>query len=152
MSSQDDLFLNGIYKQTIEVEYIKDEKQESHQFRALLKKSENEIYMYAYVSFGIKLFEVRDNFKEPIVFKANDDRIEKNRQFFLRVYGLIKEIITIRRSDERLQKNIFRINIQPENVPVDIAISSERLNGVPALIDIESSNRFHFKVTTDQFN
>lgn len=146
------MFLNGLYKQSIEVTYVKDGKSENHQFNGMLKKSDKEIYLYCYVGFGISLFKLKDNFKGPVDFVASDERIEKNKDFFLKMYPVIKEIILLQKESSRLKGNEMTLAMGPDHFPVHIKISSEQTGPVPKQIVIENAEHFRFAITNTDFD
>lgn len=147
------VFANGLYKQDIAVTYLnKEGKKESHTFNGILKKSSSEIYLYCYVGFGISLFKLKDNFKDPVSFVASEARIEKNKEFFLKMYPIIKEILLLQKSDSRLKDGRMTIDMQPENFPVTIQIASEKLGPVPKMIVFENAEHFRFEIVNTEFD
>lgn len=145
------LFPTGTYKQKVEVRYVKDGKNEEASFNAVLKYSAQEISMYCYVGFGYTLFKLIDNLKDPPYFVAGDERIEKNKSFFLKMYPLIKLALQLSKTDSRLQKGEFTLWMQPENFPVRIEISKELRNSVPERLVFENKDHFRFVVTNTSF-
>ncbi|MFZ3231633.1 MAG: hypothetical protein WA160_15600 [Pseudobdellovibrio sp.] len=152
ISETNDMFQNGVYKQTIEVTYKKDGKTESNSFNGILKKSSTEIYLYCYVGFGISLFKLKDNFKEPILFVANEERIEKNKDFFIKMYPIIKEILFLKRNDPKLIKNQMVILMPPEQFKVHVSVSVEKIGDIPKVITIENVEHFRFVITNNEFS
>ena len=153
ISPDDDLiFFDGTYKQKIEVTYVKDQKKEQAVFNAVLKKSPQEINMYCYVGFGYTLFKLKDNLKDPIQFVTSEERIEKNKDFFLKMYPLIKETLLLKRSDPRLKNGEMMMTMQPQDFPVKVVISDEKIQGVPVQVSFENKDHFRFVVKNTEYN
>lgn len=149
---QNSIFPNGLYKQDIAVTYVnKEGKKESHSFNGILRKSSSEIFLYCYVGFGISLFKLKDNFKDPVSFVASESRIEKNKDFFLKMYPIIKEILLLQKNDSRMNEGRMVITMQPENFPVAIRVFSEKLGPVPKTIVFENAEHFRFEITNTEF-
>ncbi len=145
------IFFDGTYKQKIEVNYVKDQKTERATFNAILKKSPQEIYMYCYVGFGYTLFKLKDNFLNPIEFTTSEERIEKNKDFFLKIYPLIKETLRLKKSDPRLNNGEMTLMIAPENFPVRVVISGQKIQGIPREVIFENKDHFKFLITNLEF-
>ena len=150
-NTTDEVFQDGVYKQDIQVTYTKDGRKESSEFKAILKKSPDEINMYAYVGFGIVLFKLKDDLKNPIQFSTTEPRIEKNKEFFLKMYPLIKEIILMKKADKRLKSDSFTLTMDPEKFPVHVDFFDRENQGPPRWLTLENQEHFKFTITTSDF-
>ncbi len=146
------LFPDGVYKQDINVEYKEAGEVKQTEFKAVLKKTPDEINMYNYIGFGIPLYKVKDNLKGSIEFVANDPRVEKNRELFLRIYPIIKQVLMLRRDDPKLKEPKMTFIVPPDGYPIDVIILEWLSNGDPAKFVFENKNHFKFEVTTRQYN
>lgn len=147
------LFKNGLYKQSVEVEYQDGKEKKSHDFNVVFKKTTTENFMYAYVGFGFKLFELKDNFKDEIQFNSSEKKIIEHKDFFLHTYHLTKEILNLKINDPRLKEKSFILRIMPENVPVNVSIIHKNKDIiVPDFISLTNDPHFRFIITTTEFN
>lgn len=150
--SANNVFADGVYKQDVQVRFKKNNRNESAEFKAILKKTPAEINMYAYVGFGVTLFKLKDNFKDAVEFTTNEPRIEKSKEFFLKMYPLIKEILLLNPNDARLKNtNTFMLAMPPENFPVTVTIQDYVVGETPRELTLENKQHFKFTIITREY-
>lgn len=146
------LFPNGLYHQKIRVVYEKDQKQEQHEFNGILKKHSEEVILYSYAGFGISLFKLKDNMKGSVDFSTTQEKIEKNKEFFMKIYPIMKEILFLKKDDSRIHDHGIDLFMEPQHFPIHVSWSEETLQGVPLALKIENTPHFQFLVTTTEFS
>lgn len=151
-SEGDSVFPDGVYKQNINVKYKKNELFETNSFKGVLKKEKLDLRLYCYVGFGITLFKINDLENKPLQFLSEQSEIENNKDFFLKIYPLIKEIIYMKRSDKRFKDKIFRFQIKPDDFWVDVKIDVDPKNDFPQKIIIENSKYFLFEIVNTNYD
>jgi len=149
---KDLLFPNGLYHQKIRVVYEKEQRQEDHEFNGLLKKHTDEVILYSYAGFGISLFKLKDNMKGVVEFSTTQEKIEKNKEFFMKIYPIMKEILFLKKDDPRIQGHYINLFMEPQHFPIHVSWSEEVLGGAPLNLKIENAPHFQFLVTTTEFS
>lgn len=147
----DFVFADGVYKQAIHVRYEKNNKAEENNFSGVLKKDKLNLNLYCYVGFGITLFKINDTEGKPLQFISEQDEVEKNKDFFLKIYPLIKEIVLMKKTDSRFKNKSFRYQIKPENFYVDVTFETDSSLDFPKKITIQNSKYFLFEIENTEY-
>lgn len=92
-----EIYPDGKYIQEISVDV---EVQKNHfEFNCGVLKSKSEFQMTGFNGFGLTLFKVREDSNHHLDFESSLSEIEKNREFFLKVYTMVKEIFYLKHTD-----------------------------------------------------
>jgi hypothetical protein len=146
------LFLNGVYKQDVHVEFKETIVTEQADFKTILKKSDEEIQMFCYVGFGIPLFKIKDNLKDPFEMTISDPRIKKNEELFRKLYPVIKEFLLMKKTDSRLSSPKMKFFTSESRFPLDVLILDWERDKSPVKYRFESRNHFNFQITTTDYS
>lgn len=144
-----DLFPTGVYHQNIQVTYLLEGKKQSASFQAILKKTESEFSMYAFVGFGMSLFKIRELQNKPLQFETSEPRILEKKEFFLKIFPLIKKIFALQKKDIT-DKNL-PLKFYQEDVPIKVDFPNYRVGSMPLQIYIFDDKNFRFEVTTNKY-
>lgn len=143
----DDLFSNGTYQQKIDIRYKRNSKSnfESLALNGVLKKTNNKLLVYGYYAFGISLFKIEDTPPKAIDFEAYDSRIEKNKALFLQFYSALKEVFMMKKSDKRLIKEKFQVNVKTNEVDT---VADVQIQNLGKSISINISPYFEMHISS----
>lgn len=132
------LFEDGVTKQSLSIAFEK----ENFNFNGVLKKAADEINIYAYVGPGISLFKIKDRVGQPLVFTPLEARIEKKKEFFIKIYPVLKQVLLLRKDDTRWEdKKMF---LKVPNFEHKIQVSY-----LENTVTIEDKDHFHLEITND---
>ena len=140
------LFPDGLYQQAIEIHFVLDKVEKSFSFSGVLKKNKDQYVIYSYNGFGLNLFKLQDNGTAPVVFETSIAEIEKNKDFFLKIYPSIKKILKLDKKDFQSQlPELGRL------INGQILLHFDKDSEIPRRIEIQGENKYHVVIKNLQF-
>lgn len=103
------LFPNGIHKHEVYIKLNIPEKNihDSFNFNAAIKKQDQNLSLLAYSHLGVSLFQIEDQTSLPLQWKSDLEVINKNKDFFLKIYPNLKRIFLLSGQELLSDHNTF---------------------------------------------
>ena len=148
-SSQVDLlFPNGSYQQDVAVHILAKGHEKDFDFNCIVQKNPDSLHLVGYNSFGMSLFKIKEADGE-IKMESSISQINEKKEFFLKVFALVKTLINIKKDDPRVLKDSLQVDFQ--NIQSNVHFKNFDQAGVPLKIEIESPNVMKIAIATTQY-
>jgi hypothetical protein len=150
------LFPNGTYEQTVEVVVSAKGHERNFDFNGVVQKSPEQFMLVGYNGFGFSLFKIREFLSAEneinlgkVTFETSIKQIEEHKDFFLKVFSMVKTILDLEKNDRRIQNNIFETYF--EKVKSQVQFQEFDQQGVPLKIKIETPNLYQISIQTTKY-
>ena len=118
-------------------------------FNAVVKKSTAEISFFGYSDFGLTLFKIHQLEENPIEIESSVSEINKNKDFFLQIFKLVKQIFYLKRSDPNYKDHKLNFNWAQSQAVVEFLEFDQ--NKIPKKILVRTANQSQIIVTTKEY-
>ena len=147
--SDDLMFPHGRYQQSVDVKVIVPQHQQDFDFDCVVQKSSEEVLFYGYNSFGISLFKISEKSGQAVEAESSIPQIKKNQEFFIKVFKLVKSVVSIQKSDPRLKGD--QIDLAQDGMTAHVNFSMPDSLGIPMKIDVSSPGQYEVKIKTSSY-
>ncbi|MGE0631837.1 MAG: hypothetical protein AB7O96_05490 [Pseudobdellovibrionaceae bacterium] len=132
------LFPHGRYQQEVEVKVHALGHEKDFDFNAIIYKSSEEFSFYGYNDFGISLFKIRQVEGSTVEMDSSIEEIKRNTDFFLKVFFMVRTILSLRKADPTIEGNKARLvvngieslveflELNKQGIPVRMKASSQK--------------------------
>lgn len=148
ISPSDFLFPTGSYQQDVTVKILAKGHEKNFDFNCIVQKNTDSLYLVGYNSFGMSLFKIKEANGE-IKMESNISQINEKKEFFLKVFDLVKTLLNVRRDDPRLKDDSYQVDFQ--NIKSHVHFAKFDPAGVPLKIEIESADVMQIAIETTQY-
>lgn len=143
------LFPDGRYLQEAEVSVTATKEKQQFDFNCIVQKQPQEFLFVGYNSFGISLFKIKQKANQNVEAESSIEQIKKNQEFFLKVFSLVKTILTLQKDDPRLVAH--QIDLNEKGILATVKVSKYDSLGIPRQISIESPGQYSVKIQTNSY-
>ena len=143
------LFPDGKYIQAAEAHIITPQGNKDFDFNAVVKKSATEISFYGFSSFGLSLFKIHQVQNQPIELKSSINEISKNKEFFIQIFSLVKQIFDLKSSD--VDSKNHKVHFTLEKIQADVEFLEYDQHHIPKKIQVETSNQSKIQIVTTDY-
>ena len=148
-STQTDLlFPNGNYQQDVVVRVLAKGHEKDFDFNCLVQKNPDSLHLVGYNSFGMSLFKIKEANGE-IKMESSISQINEKKDFFLKVFSLVKTLINIKKDDPKVKNDSLEVDFQ--NIKSQVHFKDFDQVGVPLKIEIQSSEVMQISIVTTQY-
>lgn len=131
------LFPDGTYKQDVEVKLNvpNNDSNSDFSFQAAIKKQPQNFVMLSYNNLGFSLFRIEDAPPQPLQWSCEIEMLNKNKDFFLKIYPQIKKIFSLNGSDLKKEQNNYYwrgdnfkidfVSFTPQGRPLKMTMSDQ---------------------------
>lgn len=145
----DFLFPNGKYFQTAIAAIKTPGGNKNFDFNAVIHKSDAEVNFYGFSDFGISLFKIHQRGTDPVEIESSIAEINQNKDFFINIFFLVKEIIFIQISNPKLQNHEY--NIETGAIRARVKFSEFDAQKIPLKFEITTTNESHITIKTTKY-
>ncbi|HRO66385.1 MAG TPA: DUF3261 domain-containing protein [Pseudobdellovibrionaceae bacterium] len=149
VSEADLLFPSAKYQQQVSVLITAPGQERDFDFSAVVRKVPDEMLFAGYSPFGFTLFTITEREGQLVQMDSSVEPILKNKEFFLKVFSLVKAILSVQKSDPRLQDN--GISLTVEGLKARVEFSEYDPAGVPLQIDVGTAGQYQVKIRTESY-
>jgi hypothetical protein len=149
VGQEDLLFPDGRYQQEVNVDVTATNPKQDFDFDCIVKKDPEEMLFYGYNSFGISLFKIKEKKGQPIEAETSIDQIKKHQDFFIKIFNLVKTIVSLKKSDPRLQSN--EIQLTQDNIQAHVTFSEYDSLGIPLKMVVETRGQYQVVIKTASY-
>jgi hypothetical protein len=152
LQSKQFLFPEGRYQQEVVVDVIATTPAKNFEFDCIVQRKNDEILLVGYNSFGITLFKIRERSGAPIEAESTIEEITKNKDFFIKIFKLVKVINNLKRDDANYRGNEATIDVSPENsLPAHVVFANIDGLGVPMSFSVEAKGQYKVQIRTTSY-
>ena len=148
-SNESLLFPSGKYMQSADAHIKTPKGDQNFDFNAVVKKNESEILFYGYSSFGLTLFKIHQNKEDPVQIESSIAEINKNKEFFIQIFFLVKQIFYLQVSNPNYKDQ--KIHFTLDRSEADVQFLEFDQNQIPKKILVETSNYSRVIILTKQY-
>jgi hypothetical protein len=142
------LFPDGTYQQDVVVHVIAPGHESNFDFNCAVKKSPDQWLFVGYNSFGISLFKIRES-NGDIQMESSIKQINEKKDFFLKVFELVKSLVNIQKTDDRLKQKSFTVDFQDIKSTVEFS-DYDQLH-IPLKIKISTPSVYDILIQTTKY-
>ena len=142
------LFPNGNYQQDVVVHVLTKGHEKDFDFSALVQKNPESFHLVGYNSFGISLFKIKEE-NGKITIESSISEINNKKEFFLKVFSLVKTINNVPKDDPRIKNDSLKVEFQ--STVTNIHFQNFDSAGVPLKIQIEAADLMQISVVTTKY-
>lgn len=139
------VFPHGRYNQDVMVDVKAKGHENNFDFSCIIKKNSEEFFFVGYNSFGISLFKIKET-KAGVEMESSIKQINERKEFFLKVFALVKSLLSMEKNDPRLAKSAFPISFQGLSSQVSFLDYDEK--GIPLKIRIVAESTYEIVIQT----
>jgi hypothetical protein len=143
------LFPNGRYQQEVAVDVTATTPKQNFDFDCVVQKSPEEVLFYGYNNFGFSLFKIQEKPGQPIQAESSIEQIKKHQDFFIKVFKLVKMIMSLHKSDPRLKDQ--QIQIEEDGIAAHVTFSEPDALGIPLKMIVETPGQYHVAIKTSSY-
>lgn len=143
------VFPDGNYHQDVVVEVKAKGHENNFDFSCLVQKKPNSFLLLGFNSFGISLFKIKEA-DQKIEMESSVRQIYEKKEFFLKVFNLVKSLMIIEKNDPRLKKGHFEIQFQ--DIKSTVAFGNYDSLQIPLQIKIETPNLYQIDIQTTKYD
>lgn len=144
------VFPFGRYQQDVNVKAQTPNGEKKFDFNCVVVNDPDLTALVGHNGFGFTLFSVRETKGQSPEFSSSISDINKNKEFFMKVYALIKEIFSLKKGDPRWRGD--QIAIDSGGIRSDLTMSEYDNARVPQKIAIQSGGKADIVVQTTAFS
>jgi hypothetical protein len=143
------LFPNGRYQQEVTVNVTATKPPQDFDFDCVVQKGPGEMLFYGYNNFGISLFKIREKAGSPIEAESSIEQIKKNQEFFIKIFKLVKTIVSLKKSDPRIREN--QIQLSEDQIQAHVTFSEMDSLGIPLKMKVATPGQYEVEIKTGSY-
>jgi hypothetical protein len=143
------LFPHGRYQQEVEVNVTIPQHKQNFDFDCVVQKVPEEVLFYGYNNFGFSLFKISEKPGQPIQAESSIAQIKKNQDFFIKIFQLVKTIVSLHKSDPRLKDN--QIQLEQDGIQAHVTFSDLDALGVPMKMRVDTPGQYEVLIKTSAY-
>lgn len=143
------LFPDGRYSQDVEVEVTASKPVQNFDFSCIIQKKPQEMLFYGYNSFGFSLFKIKEVEGQPIQAESTIEKINQHKDFFIKIFKLVKTIVNLKKDDPR--KRGDQIHIDQDGIKAHVTFSGYDNHGIPLNMLVETKGQYEVKIKTTSY-
>ena len=146
---EDVLFPDGKYMQNADAQIKTPDGAKNFDFKAIIKKSNSEISFYGYSDFGLTLFKIHQLDGNPVELESSVSEINKNKDFFIQIFKLVKQIFYLQLSDPNYKNHKITFKLAQGDAAVEFLDFDQ--NKIPKKIFVQTANQSQITITTKEY-
>ncbi|UYL09602.1 hypothetical protein B9G69_003325 [Bdellovibrio sp. SKB1291214] len=143
------LFPDGRYSQDVEVEVTATKPVQNFDFSCIVQKRPKEMLFYGYNSFGISLFKIKEVQGQPIESESSIEQIKQHKDFFIKIFRLVKTIVNLRKDDPRRKGD--EILLEQDGISAHVTFSGYDDLGVPLNMTVQTKGQYQVQIKTTSY-
>jgi hypothetical protein len=143
------LFPDGRYSQDVEVEVTATKPIQNFDFSCIVQKKPTEMLFYGYNSFGFSLFKIKEVDGQPIQAESSIEQINQHKDFFVKIFKLVKTIVNLKKEDPRRQGD--EIQIDQDGIQAHVTFSGYDSLGVPLNMVVQTKGQYQVQIKTTSY-
>lgn len=144
-----DIFPDGRYIQDVVVKVTAPTFKQDFDFSAVVAKSPNDLQFIGYNAFGISLFKIKQRGNDEPTVETSIKQIEERRDFFLKVFRLVKTIVRLPVDDPRLRKD--QMEWEQDGLRSTVSFADYDSAHVPLTMKVESQGQYRVEIKTTSY-
>lgn len=142
------LFPDGNYQQEVEVQVMAKGHQDQFDFNCVVQKKPESMLLLGYNSFGISLFKIKET-GGKIEMESSIRRIQEKKDFFLKVFALVKTLFNVEKNDPRIQNGTLDVGF--EDIKSQVFFQEMDASRIPLHLEIKTPELYQIEIRTVKY-